>query len=163
MDIDRSLYGGFWRRFAALVLDSLIMFVPMFVVFALVEVGFPQWAERDWSLNLLSMVATWLYFALTHSSSAQASPGQRALNLKLTDLAGNRILPKATDVTSPILSGLTLGIGYLLNLFRQDARPFMTCLLTLVYRSEVNCLRLPIRPHRRVSRAGRLRSLCWVA
>ena len=140
---DRAFYGGFWRRFAAMILDSLILFVPMFIVFAMIGAGIPQWSEHDWQLNLLSLVATWLYFALTRSSAAQASPGQRALDLKVTDLQGQRLtFARATGRHfASILSGLTLGVGYLLNLFTARRQTLHDLIAgTLVYRSEINPL-----------------------
>jgi uncharacterized RDD family membrane protein YckC/Tfp pilus assembly major pilin PilA len=141
--LDRSFYGGFWRRFAALVLDSLVIFLPVVLLAVLVDIFAPRLGESDWPINLVSMLASWLYFALTQSSPAQASPGQRALNLKVTDLMGNRIsFARASGrYFASLLSGLTLFIGYLLNLFTARRQTLHDLIAgTVVYRSEVNLL-----------------------
>lgn len=140
---DRAYYGGFWRRLAGLMLDSLILLIPMFLLGLIVGLLIPQWAEDEWQLNLVSVIAAWLYFAFTQSSAAQASPGQRALNLKVTDLQGRRIsFGRASGRHfASLLSALLLFIGYLMNLFTARRQTLHDLIAgTLVYRSEVNPL-----------------------
>ena len=62
------------------------------------------------------MVVDWLYFALQESSAAQASLGKRAFGLKVVDERGERIeFGRATfRFFSKILSGLILGVGFLM-------------------------------------------------
>jgi uncharacterized RDD family membrane protein YckC len=45
---------------------------------------------RIFFLLLLSLAASWLYWALMESSTWQATLGKKALGLYVTDLAGNR-------------------------------------------------------------------------
>jgi len=40
---------------------------------------------------LIFIIVIWLYFAIQESSPAQATLGKRAVNVKVTDLEGNRI------------------------------------------------------------------------
>jgi uncharacterized RDD family membrane protein YckC len=62
------------------------------------------------------VIASWLYSALLQSSSRQATVGKIALNLIITDEAGNRIsFARASGrYFAGILNVLTLGIGYLM-------------------------------------------------
>jgi len=130
-------YGGFWARLGAYLIDSLIVAIPLDIVLALV--GAYQtptvtsttdangtvhihW-HGDVSLFVLSILAgyaaSWLYSALLQSSSRQATIGEGALNLIVTDLDGNRIsFGRASGrYFASILSGFTLGIGYLMMLW----------------------------------------------
>lgn len=120
-------YAGFWRRVAASVLDSFILaalnLVLMFIaVLALMQVGL---AEDDGSpavalIYLGGYAIAWLYFAITHSGAHQASPGKRALGIKVTDLEGRRIsFARATGryFAYLVTSLVTLGIGLLMVAF----------------------------------------------
>jgi uncharacterized RDD family membrane protein YckC/Tfp pilus assembly major pilin PilA len=114
-------YAGFWRRVAASVIDSIVLIgVLTVVVFALTLAGVAeQTVER---INLLaSSVGCWLYYALMHSSSQQATVGKRAIGIKVTDLQGERIgFWRATGrYFATILSSLTLGIGFVMAGFTQ--------------------------------------------
>jgi uncharacterized RDD family membrane protein YckC len=70
-------------------------------------------------IAILSIIINWLYYALMESSSRQATIGKSILNLKVTDLLGNRIsFGKATGrYFAKILSGLVFGIGYIIMVF----------------------------------------------
>ncbi|PJA96409.1 MAG: RDD family protein [Ignavibacteriales bacterium CG_4_9_14_3_um_filter_34_10] len=70
-------------------------------------------------ITALSIVINWLYYALMESSARQATIGKSTLNLKVTDLTGNRIsFGRATGrYFAKILSGLVFGIGYIIMVF----------------------------------------------
>jgi len=67
---------------------------------------------------LIFIIITWLYFAMQESSPAQATVGKRVMNIKVTDMEGNRIgFGKATVRTIvrfiPIIGPLgCLAIGF---------------------------------------------------
>ena len=112
-------YAGFWRRFAAWIIDYLVLGVAGFVV------GF-VWGlvagDDDSSLIVLQLVVTvasFLYFAFMESSTSQATVGKMALGIKVTDLNGNRIsFGRALGRTfAKILSGLIILIGYIMAAF----------------------------------------------
>jgi uncharacterized RDD family membrane protein YckC len=65
---------------------------------------------------LIGFLGNWLYFSLMESSSSQGTLGKIACGLKVTDTRGRRIsFGRATGrYFAKILSGLTLGIGYLM-------------------------------------------------
>lgn len=110
-------YASFGARFAAVLLDQILLF---FIVGALSLVAGggitgEQTPEQGLLWNGISIVLTWLYFAGMESSGQMATLGKRALGLRVTDLEGERIgFGRATGRHfGKILSGLALGIGYL--------------------------------------------------
>ena len=114
-------YAGFWRRFAALFIDNIVLGVAGFIL------GF-VWGivagDDDASFALLQLVATvasFLYFALMESSTNQATVGKMALGIKVTDLNGDRIsFGRALGRTAAkILSTLILLIGFLMAAFTE--------------------------------------------
>jgi uncharacterized RDD family membrane protein YckC len=71
--------------------------------------------------SIFSIILSWLYFTIFESSSLQATPGKMALGIIVTDLSGNRIsFARANGrYWGKILSGLTLGIGYIMAGFTR--------------------------------------------
>jgi uncharacterized RDD family membrane protein YckC len=131
-------YGGFWRRFVALIIDSLILYIvtaPLSLLFnvpmwALMRGDQPTTADLAalmgsmMGLAALSSLIHWLYFALMESSPKQATLGKMALNLRVTDQQGRRIsFGRATGrFFAKIISGLTFLIGYLMAAFTERKR-----------------------------------------
>jgi len=77
------------------------------------------WSWVSWSFGplwILLLLVDWLYFAGSECSSAQATPGKKALGLMVTNLDRERIsFGRATArYFSKILSELTLYIGYVM-------------------------------------------------
>ena len=130
--------GGFWRRFVALIIDSLILYIvtaPLTLLFnvpmwALMRGDQPTTADLAalmgsmMGLAALSSLIHWLYFALMESSPKQATLGKMALNLRVTDLEGRRIsFARATGrFFAKIISGLIFLIGYLMAAFTERKR-----------------------------------------
>jgi uncharacterized RDD family membrane protein YckC len=126
-------YAGFWRRVVAYVVDGLLVGVVMTVLIFLfaagaiggIAAGSPEAAAAAFGLigllNLGSIIAMWLYFALMESSPAQGTLGKIAVGLIVTDLAGNRIgFGRATGrFFGKILSGLVFAIGFLMAGFTE--------------------------------------------
>ncbi|HSP63622.1 MAG TPA: RDD family protein, partial [Pyrinomonadaceae bacterium] len=113
-------YAGFWLRFLAWLIDSLIscaIFFPLGIVIGVVMVASGSEPNSEDMLlvrlatNGLSIVAGWLYYSLCESSSWQGTVGKKLLGLRVTDLDGQRItFGNATGRHfSKILSGLILG------------------------------------------------------
>ncbi len=129
-----SNYAGFWRRFAAVMLDGLILWVVNTTLQsvsgvgtrlqeavledptdyqAMIDIAGPIWA--------VGVVIQMLYFAYFESSEKQATFGKQALGLIVTDTNGDRI----TFVKAVIryfarwVSGFMLAIGYLIQPFTE--------------------------------------------
>lgn len=132
-------YAGFWRRFAAFIIDALILAIPSYFL--------ATWFGHDPSdkmhhdtqeveiqyftvYNAVSLLVNWLYFALQESSARQATIGKQALGIYVTDTEGGRLsFMKATlRYFGKILSGLTFGVGYIMAAFtarRQALHDFI--------------------------------------
>ena len=131
-------YAGFWRRVAAIILDTLVL-TAVDVLIDTLFYGTPlrcgtmqRWTYQNqhWSQaagyacntgGWWSFFTYWLYFTLLESSAWQATLGKKALRLAVTDEEGNRIgFGKANArYWSKILSTLILGIGFLMVAFTR--------------------------------------------
>jgi uncharacterized RDD family membrane protein YckC len=137
-------YAGFWLRFVAYLVDSLILgfatlalFIPFF--FMMGGVAFLESLakhpggrpEPGMIAALLSLVFTligvavlvkWLYFAFLESGENQATWGKQLLGVYVTDLSGNRItFGRASGrFFAKIISGLIpLWIGFIMAGFTE--------------------------------------------
>ena len=121
-------WAGFWRRFAAYFLDSIIMLIAAVVIGGVVGAiagatgnvgpnGLPLGITL--ALQLVLLIMQVLYYAGMESSSAQATLGKQALGIKVTDLHGRRISfgRGVGRFFAKILSGLILLIGYIMAAF----------------------------------------------
>ena len=135
-------YAGFWKRFAAFLIDSLLIGAVVGIVMMIFGIGIfggmsavdPQQMDEEMAqtmaagviggivmFGLIMSAAQWLYFALMESSSKQATLGKMALGIIVTDLNGNPIsFGRATGrYFGKILSGIILYIGYLMAGFTE--------------------------------------------
>jgi uncharacterized RDD family membrane protein YckC len=112
-------YSGFWRRFAAYLIDYiLISVVGGIVFFILKSVAGDTGAVIGY---ILWFVGFFVYFAAMESSESQATVGKIALGVQVTDLEGNRIsFGKALGRNvAKILSALIFYIGFIMAAFTQ--------------------------------------------
>lgn len=118
--------AGFWRRWGAYILDSIILSIGLFVIVLLLAIPIAASGVGDGDEIVLFLLyvpfafgVTALYYALQESSSYQATLGKRALGIKVTDLHGNRISRSRAFARwfAAALSYLTLYIGYLIAAF----------------------------------------------
>lgn len=135
MDAVPLEYAGFWKRFAATLIDGFIMGGPFFMIGFVAAVvtelmGTPMYVAGratalavifNMILSIWAILLVWLYSAFMESSAKQATLGKMALGIKVTDHAGKRItFAKATGrFFGKFLSGITLGIGYFMAAFTQ--------------------------------------------
>lgn len=138
-----SIYGGFWIRLLAHLIDHVILgaiAAPLFFIIALPTiVRVAHEAERNQQpspemiMAILSSVflyaaiafaGQWLYEALLTSSSWQGTIGKRVLRLKVVDEAGNRIgFGRATGrFFAKILSSMFFCIGFIMIGFTERKR-----------------------------------------
>jgi uncharacterized RDD family membrane protein YckC/Tfp pilus assembly major pilin PilA len=113
-------YAGFWARLAALVIDYVI-FILIALLLGTVLSGLAALVSREWVplAMLLGYVGAILYRPLLESSSRQATLGQSATSIKVTDEQGQRVsFGRALGrFLAHLLSGLTLGFGYAMAVF----------------------------------------------
>lgn len=103
--------AGFWKRFVALLIDALILYLPLGVVQLVVQSVDPMLGALFY---IPYLIAAWLYFALQESSSGQGTLGKRAMGIRVTDLEGRRIgFGRATARhVAALINYVTLYIGY---------------------------------------------------
>jgi uncharacterized RDD family membrane protein YckC len=124
-------YAGYWRRYGALMLDYLVIYIVFLVGLFVVMVGAigaSFSSDRSSGAGLLSLlyfpvffVMVILYFALMESSGAQGSLGKMAVGMKVVDMGGNRIsFGKAIlRQIGKIVSILIIGIGFFMCGFTE--------------------------------------------
>jgi uncharacterized RDD family membrane protein YckC len=138
----RVEYAGFWIRFLAYLIDSVILglgfllvVIPIAFLFGLGDLIRQIHPEQEIGdagglvligLILLAMIlaifATWLYHALMESSSWQATVGKKVLDLVVTDMEGKRVsFGRSTGrhFAKIITNMIPLAIGYILAGFTE--------------------------------------------
>ncbi len=115
------LYAGFWKRAAAALIDSFLLFIVgtvLGLLFILVT-GADQGLEA--ASNILGIIIGWLYFALMESSEAQATIGKKALGIVVIDAHGKRIsfYRASGRHFGKIVSSITLGVGFIMAGFTK--------------------------------------------
>ena len=138
MDENIQSYAGFWRRFAAYLIDQFIIawvlnefwgnyFNNARVYFRLYEESFTGDIYRD--METFATIGMWvllipfisMYYAGMESSPLRATVGKLAVGIYVTDLQGQRVSfgRAAGRFFGKILSGMLLGIGYLMAAFTE--------------------------------------------
>lgn len=127
-------YASFWARFVAVFVDGILigilgaLFGGIFGgIFGFMIASQGQaLTEGNLQLlnglgNIIGIVVGWLYCALQESSAAQATIGKKAMGLRVTDEAGNRIsFGRASGRHfGKIISSLLLLIGFLMQPFTK--------------------------------------------
>lgn len=129
--LEKVRYAGFWKRFAAAIIDGIILAVAAFPINMLGN-AFPSTLEPSEEVLILAAVVSlisacvqivinWLYYACMESSHFQGTLGKLALGIKVTDYYGKRIsFGRATGRHfAKILSYCTLHIGFLMAAFTE--------------------------------------------
>jgi uncharacterized RDD family membrane protein YckC len=102
-------YAGFWERFAAIVIDAIIVAVGTGIV-----------AAATFGAGIIvGFFAGWVYEAYMMSSEWQATVGKRVMSIVVTDLDGKRMtFARATARHfAKYISTFLLGIGYIIAAF----------------------------------------------
>ena len=117
-----DVYAGFWKRFAAFILDYIIVVVLAALAGGAIGVmyGVGAGAPSDEAASglgaLAGLLVWWLYYALMESSGKQATLGKMALGIRVVDREGNAVsFGRATGRNlGKFLSGMLMAIGYLM-------------------------------------------------
>lgn len=127
------VYAGFWRRFVAVIIDSIILSIVGAIVGAITGfiIGLILGLSGAGMVTIqivtgvigfiTGMLLNWLYYTLLESSSKQATIGKLALGIVVTDLNGSPIsFGKANGrYWGKIVSAITLLIGFIMAGFTQ--------------------------------------------
>jgi uncharacterized RDD family membrane protein YckC len=131
-------FAGFWKRFAAYLIDAIILSVMELIILlpflGLLGIGLFTTDMEDPSTGfILALITTyigaivltfmcgWLYFAILETMK-QATPGKMIVGIKVTDMNGTPItFGRATGrYFAKIISSLTFGVGYIMAAFTQQ-------------------------------------------
>ncbi len=130
-------YSGFWQRFGAYIIDSILLSIVSGICITIMMVvlggamvfstGFHDLTSIAYGLGmafsivLLSTLINWLYYTLMESSSYQATIGKMALSMVVIDEFGGRIsFARANGrYWSKILSAMFLWAGYIMAAFTE--------------------------------------------
>lgn len=134
------VYAGFWKRFAASLIDGFALGIPLAIVMGIlgaifgISNGFSRSANAfdNPGLTLFSYLLTASVFAWFHSNaSMMATPGKLAIGIKVTRSDGETIsfLRGFGRYWATVLSALPLCIGYMMAGFteRKQALHDMVC------------------------------------
>ena len=151
---ERFSYAGFWRRFAAIFIDGIIVSGAWTIISKLFGIPSPvdplsiydleyslgaEQVATIFRLRIVAAVLAWLYYAAFESSKFQATPGKMALGIIVTDYEGERIsFGKATGrYFSKIISAIILFIGYIMAAFTEQKQALHDIMAgTLVIKKE---------------------------
>lgn len=111
-------YGGFWIRFLAYLVDSLIVTVGFVGIMLLLGAMGLELAGAE----IIFLVLSILYWALMQSSPRQATLGKELCGLKVGGPNGERMsLPRALGrEAAKIISSLTLLLGFIIAAFTRN-------------------------------------------
>jgi uncharacterized RDD family membrane protein YckC len=122
------VYGGFWLRFVAMIVDGMVLGIVLGPLAFIGVVLLPTFLPRS-DMMLLAVLAgfltyvvmaviAWVYFAKSESGAKMSTIGKRAFGLQVTDLNGQRVsFGRATGrFFGKILSGFFF-IGYIMAAF----------------------------------------------
>ena len=122
------IYAGFWIRFAAVLLDGIILFVAGVVVQLLFA---PMTRSGRMDLMLMALGFEYLIGMIIGAtyeglfvSRLGATPGKMALDLKVVRPDGERLTYGRAlgRYFGTMLSGLIVGIGYIMAAFDDEKR-----------------------------------------
>lgn len=137
LDKGVPVYAGFWKRFIAAIFDTVIVaviggIIAIFlgavlggitgsVVGIFAREGFLPafFSTLFFFITIIYLLIRWLYFAIMESSSYQATFGKQLLEIKVTDMDGNRISFWRATLRhfAKILSAMIFYLGYLMIAF----------------------------------------------
>jgi uncharacterized RDD family membrane protein YckC len=105
-------YATFWNRFAAAFIDGLILLIPGTILKYTLPLG---------GYYFCSLAIGWLYAAIQESGVNQATIGKKAMGIKVTDVAGQRIsfAQASGRHFGKYISAIIIFIGYLMMLWDE--------------------------------------------
>lgn len=105
-------YAGFWLRMGAVVLDTIILWIPCSLFRWFFSDAFS--APLFEVLDFFQLTVIWAgYYGLTESSTWQATIGKRLVGLQVIDLNGGRLsfARAVARFLASFLAAIPLGLG----------------------------------------------------
>lgn len=142
-------HAGLAKRFAAFMIDELILTValmPVMLIIALLT-GAAAGSPEAAAMNLLRLVATWLYFSWCESSSLRGTIGKRALGIYVTRPHGAGL--SFARASARFLTKLLGAMAFMIGIFMIAVHPQRQGLhdqLTDTYVVADNAEKLTLKP-----------------
>jgi len=119
--MDDAKFVGFGKRLVAYMIDMLIIWLITVVFGVTYKLVGPAMTEQELgsAIIIIYMLAFLLYFTLMESSAKQGTLGKMLLKIKVVNAEGERIsiLNALGRYFGRILSGVIMGLGYIMILF----------------------------------------------
>ncbi|MHB0876743.1 MAG: RDD family protein [Anaerolineae bacterium] len=127
-------YAGFWRRFLAAIVDTVMLIFIYFAAGLLVVVFLVGVPARQWMALLdgtgpfiaaaLVLLIAWVYSAAFECSAGQGTIGKSTLGMAVCDEGGQRISfwRASLRFLGKVLICLTLGVGFVIIAFDRRRR-----------------------------------------
>lgn len=120
-------YAGFWLRFAALMIDGIVIVVIIAILSMVFGIGMIDQTDSEEALFYIMsfygfiQILVILYFSLLESSKWQATLGKRAVGILVTDERGGKIsFGRALGRHfAKLLSSIILYIGFIMAGFTE--------------------------------------------
>jgi uncharacterized RDD family membrane protein YckC len=108
-------FGSFGERIAALLLDTIILLVPHYLI---------NLYTGPLTSFLMILVLDWLYYSVQESGIHQATIGKRIMQMKVMTLEGSGVsfMQASKRFFGRLLSGLILFIGYIMMIWDDDSQ-----------------------------------------
>ena len=121
-----AIYGGFWRRGLAALLDIgliiLLLAAAGFLLGIISGVTGQDFQPSELVVTILPIALLWLYETLTTAGDKHATPGKRAVGLEVVDATGHPLSWGRANVRfwSKALSAAIALIGFLMVAFNRQ-------------------------------------------
>jgi uncharacterized RDD family membrane protein YckC len=114
-------YAGFWKRAAAAVIDSLVIFILGSLAGVVYINVLGNKENLEIASNIIGVFIGWVYFATMESGERQATIGKKAMGLIVTDIRGERLsfYRASGRHFGKFVSSITLGVGFAMAGFTE--------------------------------------------
>tara|TARA_Y100001970_G_scaffold97425_1_gene122632 strand:- start:242 stop:754 length:513 start_codon:yes stop_codon:yes gene_type:complete len=89
--IENQKYAGFWNRFLAGVIDTIVLIVISLLIYAILFFTINNTETIPIIEEGISPIISFFYFILFQSSSKQGTPGMIVMKIKIYDEQFNRV------------------------------------------------------------------------
>jgi uncharacterized RDD family membrane protein YckC len=123
------IYGSFFSRFKAFIIDYLIIAIPLSILWYVLKIPIPQPNYTIGNFLIFSSPFAWLvsiiYYGIMESGPNQATFGKKMMNLKVVDKNGEPVsFIKANARTLNKFFSSILLLGYLMYFMNKRKQTF---------------------------------------
>ncbi|MBM7660165.1 putative RDD family membrane protein YckC [Bacillus mesophilus] len=130
--------AGFWIRFVALIIDSLILGVIQFII-SMLFVGLDDPEAGTMVTSVISLVLTIVYFVWFQAKNNGQTFGKKLTGIRVANVDGSRVsmgMMALRELIGKMISTLILFIGYLMAAGKSKRALHDYIAKTIVIRAE---------------------------